>query len=88
MNMPGYQGNIERTEAIDLGANGNYEDENGFFIRVGTAGNVKYCTKLNGDDTAETKNFDASTIFVDPEICRKIFASGTTASGIVVGFGV
>jgi hypothetical protein len=80
--------NIRRVEAINVATNGDYVQESAFFfIRATTAGNIKYCPAGNSDAQAITKNFDASTMFVDPEQCRKIFQSGTTAAGIYVGFG-
>ena len=80
-------GNITRVVAVSL-AGGDYEPDMPFFIRAGGAGNVKYAPVGNLDSEAITKAFAASDIFVDPEVCRKIFASGTTATSIYVGFGV
>lgn len=90
-------GNITRVVLIDwtdpsmLDAEGNYTDEFGFFIRAATEGSLKYCPIGNPDDEAITKTFEASEIFVDPEICRKIFATGAgspMAEDIYVGYGV
>jgi hypothetical protein len=67
---------------------GDYDPGMPFFIRAGGAGNIKYAPVGNEDSEAITKAFAASDIFVDPEVCRKIFASGTTATSIYVGFGV
>ena len=83
-------GNITRVVAVDL-SEGDFTDEAGFFIRAATEGSLKYCPIGNNDDEAITKTFEASNIFVDPEICRKIFATGAgspTASDIYVGYGV
>jgi hypothetical protein len=80
-------GNIERVKSVSVSSN-DFEDDNGFFIRAGTAGNIKYCPLLNPDSEAITKAFTASTTFCDPEICRKIFSNGTTAEDIFVGYGV
>jgi|GEM_PF-1604930 len=80
-------GNITRVVGIDL-SNQDYTEENGFFFRVTGDGNIRYCPIGNEDGAAITKAVTASTIFVDPEICRKIFKTGTTATGIFVGFGV
>ena len=80
-------GNITREVAISV-ASADFTDENGFFVRSG-AGNIKYCPIGNKSDAeAITKTVDASALFVDPVICRKIFSSGTTATGIVIGYGV
>ena len=80
--------NIRRVEAIDVSANGDYEQESAFFfIRCTGDGNIKYCPANNSDAQAITKAVTASSNFVDPEQCRKIFQSGTTATGIYVGFG-
>ena len=90
-------GNITRVRLIDwtdetmLDAAGNFTDENGFFIRAATEGSLKYCPIGNNDDEAITKTFEASNIFVDPEICRKIFATGAgspMADNIYIGYGV
>lgn len=80
-------GNITRVVAVDVSAV-DYEPGEPFFIRAGVAGNIKYAPVGNEDSEAITKAFAASEIFVDPEVCRKIFASGTTATSIYVGFGV
>ena len=66
----------------------DYVNENGFYFHATTAGNVKYCAFDDKDDgQAQTKTFEAQASFKDaePVFCRKIFSSGTTASGIVVG---
>jgi hypothetical protein len=80
-------GNITREVLIDV-ALIDFTDENGFFIRSG-AGNIKYCPIGNKSDAeAITKTVDASALFIDPVICRKVFRTGTTATGIYVGYGV
>lgn len=84
--MNNSMGNITRVKAVDVSLL-DFEDINGFFIRSG-AGNIKYCPIGNGSGEAITKTVDATAYFVDPEICWKIFASGTTATGIYVGYGV
>lgn len=87
----------EKTPAGNFPVDSNdFVDENGFFIRAESAGYITYCPLNNKTDAeAITKYFDASNIFVDPEICRKIFAEVTEASpelspagGIYVGYGV
>jgi hypothetical protein len=79
-------GNILRSVAVDLTTT-DYTDEAGFFIRS-AAGNIKYCPMNNSDAEAITKTVDAQVYFNDPELCRKIFKVGTTATGIYVGYGV
>ena len=85
------------TENFPLGSD-DFVDEEGFFIRAEVAGYITYCPMNNKTDAeAITKYFDASYIFIDPEICRKIFAAtdlpatspeGTAADVIYVGYGV
>ena len=82
----------------NIDADGNYVDEKGFFIRAETEGYMTYCPMNNKSDReAITKYFDASHIFVDTELCRKIFVvtdlpdvspEGEIASGIYLGYGV
>ena len=80
--------NITRVVPVDL-SEGDFTDENGFFIRAaGNGGDIKYYPVGNEDSEAITKNFAGSDIFVDPEVCRKILADGTDASDIYVGYGV
>lgn len=96
-------GNILRVVAVDLEArtpcqyfdeDGNFVDENGFFIRAGTTGYIRYCPKNNLDTEYIEKTFTGSEIFVDPELCRKIFGTleeggqREMAEGIYVGYGV
>lgn len=66
----------------------DYVNENGFYFHCKTAGDVKYCAYDDKDDEqAQTKTYEAQPTFKDaePVFCRKIFSSGTTASGIIVG---
>jgi hypothetical protein len=87
-------GNILRVVPVDPAANGDFTDENGFFVRAVTTGYIRYCPKNNLDDEYIEKTFTGSDIFVDPELCRKIF--GTLAPGgqremaeeIYIGYGV
>jgi hypothetical protein len=79
---------VIKSNLLNLTANGDYEDERGFYIRAGVTGNIKYCPLQNEDADAITKNFTASDIFIDPEFCRKIFQTGTTATSIYVGYGL
>ena len=81
------QGNITRVVAVSL-ASVDYEDDNGFFMRAGGAGNIKYCPIGNTDAEAITKAVVASAIFEDPEVVRKIFKADTTATLIFAGYGV
>ena len=88
-------GNITRVKAINFNdrtdphydSNGDFTDENGFFIRAGTAGDIKYCPVGNTNDEPITKTIEASAYFIDPEICRKLFAT-STATNIYIGYGV
>lgn len=88
-------GNILRVVPVDPESDGDFTDENGFFIRAGTTGYLRYCPKNNQDDEYIEKIFTGSEIFVDPELCRKIFADITITSpeitmaqNIYVGYGV
>jgi hypothetical protein len=82
-------GNILYVKPVDL-TDGDFVDENGFFIRSDGGGTITYCplnNKLNSE--AITKTIDGSSIFVDPEICRKIFAVGSPLlDDLYVGYGV
>jgi hypothetical protein len=79
-------GNIVRSKAVSVAAE-DFEDEHGFFIRSG-AGNICYLPIGCEEGEAITKTVEAQVYFVDPEMCRKIYSAGTTATGIVVGYGV
>lgn len=63
----------------------DYVDEQGFFFRCTGAGNIKYTLVNNADAEAVTEAFDASNKFDAPLFAKKIFKSGTTATGIYVG---
>ena len=88
----------EKTPARNFDLGDDFVDEDGFFIRAETAGYITYCPMNNkSDEERITKYFDASYIFVDPEICHKIFADtdlpvtspeSTVADTIYVGYGV
>ena len=89
-------GNILRVIPLDISED-DFVDEVGFFIRSETDGYIKYCPMNNkSDGEAITKYFYASNIFVDPEICRKIFAAADLAvtsppsavESIYIGYGV
>ncbi|MCJ7447896.1 MAG: hypothetical protein MUO72_09395 [Bacteroidales bacterium] len=88
-------GNILRVVPVNPATNGDFTDENGFFIRAETKGYLRYCPKNNLDTEYIEKYFDASNIFVDPELCRKIFGTvlggagqRDMASSIYIGYGV
>ena len=87
-------GNILRVVPVDPEADGDFTDENGFFIRAGTTGYIRYCPKNNLDDEYIEKTFTGSEIFVDPELCRKIFGTleggqqRSMAEDIYIGYGV
>lgn len=82
------KGNITREKLIDL-SSGDFTDENGFFIRSGSGGVIKYCPVGNEDSEAITKTVEASAIFVDPVICRKVFKLVTSPdTEIYIGYGV
>lgn len=78
------QGIINFQQSIDVSSL-DYEDNQGFFFRCTTAGNIKYVAMNNADAQALTEAFDASVKFDNPILARKIFSSGTTASGIIIG---
>jgi hypothetical protein len=80
------QGNIVRELAVSV-ASVDFHDETGFFIRSG-AGNICYVPINNQDSEAVTKTVEAQVYFVDPVVCKKILKTGTTATGIYVGYGV
>ena len=79
-------GNIIREVPVVL-TSVDFTDENGFFIRASTDGNIKYCPVGNGDAEAITKTVDATAYFIDPVLCRKVFKIGTTAT-VYAGYGV
>lgn len=88
-------GNILRVVPVDPAANGDFTDDNKpFFIRATTTGYIRYCPLNNEDDEYIEKTFTGSEIFVDPELCRKIFGTleeggqREMAEGIYVGYGV
>jgi len=77
---------ITHKELIDVSEN-DYTDESGFFFHTTGGGDVKYCLINDVDDNAVTITLSAQETFTLPELCRKIFSSGTTATGIYVGKG-
>jgi hypothetical protein len=85
--MNNAMGNVHRSKPVNVSLL-DFEDINGFFIRSNGAGVIKYCPLGNGVDEYIEKTVEAQVYFVDPEVCWKIFASGTTATGVYVGYGV
>lgn len=82
-------GNILREVPIDLSA-GDFTDENGFFVRAGADGIIKYCPLNNKTDAeAIIKTVTATPYFIDPVICRKVFRLVTTPdTELYAGYGV
>jgi hypothetical protein len=83
-------GNILYVKLIDLAGDGDFTDENGFFIRSAGGATITYCPINNKTDGESiTKTIDSSSVFVDPELCRKIFAVGSPIpDDLYVGYGV
>lgn len=77
---------IMHKELIDVSEN-DYTNENGFYFHTTGGGDVEYCLLNDADADAVTITFSAQETFVMPELCRKIFSSGTTATGIYIGTG-
>jgi hypothetical protein len=84
---PSSQTNIVREIAVDVSSE-NYTDENGFFVRCGGDGNLSYVPVGNEFDQVITKAVDASAIFNDPVMVKRIVAATTTATLVHVGYGV
>jgi hypothetical protein len=76
--------NIVHEEAVDLSST-DFVDEEGFFFHTTAGGNIKYCAKNDTDAAAVTKTFDATDSYTRPVMARKIFKTGTTATGIYAG---
>ena len=74
--------NIVSDRLIDVSAV-DYEDGSGFFFHATGAGDIKYLAA--NDAIAVTKTFAASETYNNPILAKKIFSSGTTATGIYVG---
>ena len=79
--------NIVREKLVDVSSL-NYTDESGFFVRVGGDGNLSYVPINNEYDQVITKAVEASAIFNDPVMVKRIVAATTTASNVYVGYGV
>jgi hypothetical protein len=79
--------NILSEKLISL-ASTDYTNEKGFFFHTTAGGAIKYCAKNDPDAGAVTKTFAASETFNNPILARKIFKTGTDATGIYVGFGI
>ena len=78
--IPGLQ--IVSETLLDVSA-ADYEDGSGFFFHATGAGDIKYLA-LN-DTEAVTKTFEASALYNNPVLAKKIYSSGTTATGIYAG---
>lgn len=76
--------NVGREIAVDV-SSVDYEDEHGFFVRSG-AGNICYVPVGNEDTETVTKTVEAQVYFVDPVLVKKILKTGTTATGIYIGY--
>lgn len=79
--------NIVTKKLIDV-SEADFTDEEGFFFHTTVGGAVKYCCINDADEDAVTITFDASDTFINCEVWRKIFSSGTTATGIYIGKGI
>jgi hypothetical protein len=81
-------GNIIRVVPIDL-SSGDFEDANGFFIKSASGATITYCPMNNQDSEALPKTLAASEKFDDPELCRKVFATGSPLpDDLLAGYGV
>ena len=92
-------GNILKVDPVDPTLE-DFTDEHGFFIRAEIEGYLTFCPFNNKSDAeAITKWFDASYIFIDPVLCRKIFSIANSsfpevspeaeqAQNIYAGYGV
>jgi len=81
------RGNITKVVGVSL-ATTDFESDKPFFIRSSAGGTIKYLPVGNPDTSPITKDIDPSAVFNDPELCKKIFKTGTTATGIFAGFGI
>lgn len=80
--------NITREKLIDLSTS-DFTDENGFFLRSGTGGIVKYCPIGNADAEFIIKTMPTSASFCDPTICRKVFRLVTSPdTELYAGWGI
>jgi hypothetical protein len=80
-------GIIVREELISL-ASVDFTAESGsagFYFRCTGAGNINYVPIGNADSESIIGAFDASAIFNNPVLCRKILKTSTTATGIYIG---
>ncbi len=84
--MSNSRGNITKVVGVSL-ATTDFESTEPFFIRSSAGGVIKYLPLGNPEASPITKTIEASAIFHDPELCKKIFKTGTTATGIFAGFG-
>lgn len=79
--------NILHEALIDV-SSADYVNEEGFFFHTTVGGAIKYCAKNDADAAAVTKTFSASDVFNNPVVARKIFHTGTDATGIYIGTGI
>lgn len=77
---------ITHVAAISL-ASTDYTNENGFYFFTTGGGDVKFCALNDADANAVTLTLSAQETFQIPILCRKIFKTGTTATGIYIGTG-
>lgn len=79
---------IVHEELISL-ASTDFVDELGFFFHSTAGGDIKYCAfNDKADGAAVTKTFTASDTYNSPVLARKIFKTGTNATGIYAGKGI
>jgi hypothetical protein len=81
-------GTIVRVVPIDL-TDGDFTNENGFFLKSASGAMITYCPMNNLDSEALTKTMNTSEKFEDPELCRKVFAVGSPLpDDLLAGYGV
>ena len=83
-------GNILREVPIDL-STGDFEDNNGFFLRSTAGATIQYLPMNNSEADGETitKTLPASEKFDDPVLCKKVFAVGSPLpDDLYAGYGV
>lgn len=69
-------------------ASTDYTNEDGFFFHTVDGGIIKYCAKNDVDANYVTKTFNASDVFNNPVMARKIFKTGTSATNIYIGTAI
>ena len=78
---------IAHEKLISL-ASTDYTDEGGFYFHTVDGGVIKYCAIEDADANYVSKTFNASDVYNNPVIARKIFKVGTTATNIYAGVGI